>query len=449
VTSPTSRCAPLVVLLLLAGCAGREPPEVPEPDLAGAEPEIAAAVEAARQAVIEAPDSAAAWGALGDRLRAHGWGPEAARCYRDAERLEPTRFDWPYLLGDVLALQDLEPATEALDRAVALDGNYLPARIRLARLLVRLDRTAEARSQFEQALALDGDNYEAWLGLGQLDLAAGRYEDARERLERARAIDAGQGELHHALAQVYLALGEDERSRESAAAAGSLPVRVEMEDPRGERPLAPAGSLARNRLGRTLEDEGRLAEALEQYRQALVNNPDLAGTHLNLARVLAATGATDEAIVHYREASRLSPDNFGALVSLAGALDEAGRRREAIELYRLGTALANEGRLDEAIGVLREAARVRPDDAKTHVNLGIALAQRGALDAARESLLEALRLDPEDGEAHYNLGFLLATQGELPSAAEHLEQALRLDPGDRQARQALESIRRRLAGGPP
>jgi tetratricopeptide (TPR) repeat protein len=226
--------------LLVIAC-GDTSPEIPLPDLAGAEVEIVVAVDRARSDVRADPGSSDHWGALADRYMAHGWRREAATCYAEAERLDPARFDWPYLLGHALSLRDLEGAHAAFERAVAIDGAYLPARIYLAQTLVRLDRFDAARTQFEQALAQDLNNVDALFGISQLDLDTGRHDEARARLERAYRIDPEPSELHHALAQVYLVLGENDLARQFAASAATAPPRRTLDDPRRERALPQAG----------------------------------------------------------------------------------------------------------------------------------------------------------------------------------------------------------------
>ena len=86
------------------------PPRPPQPDLAGADPEVVEAVAEARDAVLRAPRSAAAWGRYGQVLRAHDFGAEANRCFAEAERLGPAEPRWPYLRGLTLVLTEPGPA---------------------------------------------------------------------------------------------------------------------------------------------------------------------------------------------------------------------------------------------------------------------------------------------------------------------------------------------------
>src|SRR5262249_39712413 len=83
-------------------------PAPPAVSLAGADPAVARAIEAARRAVWWKPRSAAAWGRLGQLLRAHGAVPESNRCFAQAERLDPGDPRWPYLQGTGLQSDDPE-----------------------------------------------------------------------------------------------------------------------------------------------------------------------------------------------------------------------------------------------------------------------------------------------------------------------------------------------------
>ena len=60
----------------------------------------------------------------------------------------------------------------------------------------------------------------------------------------------------------------------------------------------------------------------------------------------------------------------------------------------LGVALADQGRLEEAISQYREAIRLKDDNSEAHNNLGIALAAQGKLD---EAIVPVSRGDPAEG----------------------------------------------------
>ncbi len=95
---------------------------------------------------------------------------------------------------------------------------------------------------------------------------------------------------------------------------------------------------------------------------------------------------------------------------------------------QLGIALAQQGRLDEATSVFRQALKLKPDDAATHNNLGLALHQLDRLDEAVPHYLRSLALDPDYAEAHNNLGNALKDQGKLDDAVPHYRRAIFLKP---------------------
>ncbi|MCG6944214.1 MAG: tetratricopeptide repeat protein [Deltaproteobacteria bacterium] len=94
----------------------------------------------------------------------------------------------------------------------------------------------------------------------------------------------------------------------------------------------------------------------------------------------------------------------------------------------LGVALAQDGRLNEAIKQYSEALRIKPDRAEVHNNLGNALAAQGSVDRAVDHYYQALRIDPNNARAYNNLGNLLANQGKMEEAINHYNKALRLEP---------------------
>jgi Flp pilus assembly protein TadD len=170
-------------------------------------------------------------------------------------------------------------------------------------------------------------------------------------------------------------------------------------------------SVAHNNLGNVFVAEGRLEDAIPQFREAIWLDGENSEACNNLGNVLAARGRRDEAIAAYREAIRL----------LGGAMS---RTPEALRLkqrcaevhYNLGIALAARGRLEEAVSHLREAVRLNDGFAMAHDNLGAALAQTGRTDEAIQQLRRALQLDPNCAPAQRNLMQVLRDSGRADEA---------------------------------
>jgi tetratricopeptide (TPR) repeat protein len=103
----------------------------------------------------------------------------------------------------------------------------------------------------------------------------------------------------------------------------------------------------------------------------------------------------------------------------------------------LGRALAERGKIDEAVIQFRQALALDPGDELAHSNLGIALAlseDPAARDEAIDHFQSVLKIKPNDGLSHANLGYLLLRRGDLDEAIVHLQRAVALDPNDPHAR---------------
>ncbi|MFN3533661.1 MAG: tetratricopeptide repeat protein, partial [Candidatus Brocadia sp.] len=101
---------------------------------------------------------------------------------------------------------------------------------------------------------------------------------------------------------------------------------------------------------------------------------------------LDSQGKIDEAIGEYKKALRLEPYNREAHYNLAVAYHKKGLYKEAIEEYK--TVL-----------------ELYPNDHETLYNLGAIYARNNMQDAAIFAWEKAVELKPDFTEAHYVLGF--------------------------------------------
>jgi len=159
----------------------------------------------------------------------------------------------------------------------------------------------------------------------------------------------------------------------------------------------------------TLEQAGRVDDAVAQYQAAIRLKPHHASAHHNLGITYAKQEKLELAIAHYRRALDAEP--------------------EAPDVHNnLGIALQRSGRRDEAMRHYRQALRVDPDYADAHVNLGQLLIDQGQTDEGIDHLRKALALSPRHREAHQNFGLALARQNDFAGAAEQFRQVTLIDP---------------------
>jgi Flp pilus assembly protein TadD len=94
----------------------------------------------------------------------------------------------------------------------------------------------------------------------------------------------------------------------------------------------------------------------------------------------------------------------------------------------LGNALAEQGKLDQAITHYNAALRIKPNSLNTHNNLGVAFLEGGDIDKALTHYYAALRLKSDSAETHNNLGVAFFSMGQLNKAISHYLTAIELDP---------------------
>lgn len=128
-----------------------------------------------------------------------------------------------------------------------------------------------------------------------------------------------------------------------------------------------------------------------------------------LGSQLAVEGKLDEAMKHYQTALRYQP-----------------RFPEAH--FFLGNALYEKGKLDEAVAEYQQALWFRPTQEQTHIFLGIALAKQKKYDEAIFHYNAALKLNPDSAVTYNNLARLYHSQGRLDLALADYNAALQIDP---------------------
>src|SRR5260370_32495464 len=88
------------------------------------------------------PRDAGANGRMGMLLHAFEQYESAEICYRRARILDPSRFQWAYYLGLTQVINGKSDAAATLGDTIRLDSEYLPARLKLAEVLLHLRRLA-------------------------------------------------------------------------------------------------------------------------------------------------------------------------------------------------------------------------------------------------------------------------------------------------------------------
>lgn len=212
---------------------------------------------------------------------------------------------------------------------------------------------------------------------------------------------------------------------------------------------------AYNNLGFSLAKNGDNSGAYQAYHQAIASKPLYTDAVNNLGLLFLNTNQLDSATFYFNRAlktdSRLPQVylNLGELYVRRHELDSAKavyQRGIAVAsdfepLYNnLATLFANAGDEDSAMFYLEQIVRRHPDYATGNVNYANLLLKRRMFPQAKDYYYRALAINPNLPAAYFNLAILYMETGATDSARSCLQNVLRLDPNNTQARTILGKL---------
>ena len=418
-----------------------ENPPVPEVPLsAEVDAPLAEAVSSARQAVLQEPHSAAAWGRLGKLLLANGFTDQASPCLAQAERLQPDEPRWPYLQALPLLLRDRDAAVPYLRRTVELCDQHDPdkttPRLTLAEVHLEKGELDPAEDLCRKVLQGQPDNARAHFNLGMIALARDDLDASVTHLTRAATSPFARKKAYAQLTAVYQRRGDRATAETMSHEEQQAKPDLLWDDPY----VSDYQQLAMGRqhellLAERLEQEGRLAEETKVLMTIAEEYPD-DRSYVALGVALAKMRNYQAAETILRRALKQAPNKINAHYALG------------VVLFRKGESLQHDADPEAAeqfracADSERRALELKPDHAMAHLFLGRALNKLGENKAAFNAFRAAVRCRPELAEGHLQLGEALAADGQKAEALIHLRHAVELAPAeDRRPRQALDRLR--------
>jgi tetratricopeptide (TPR) repeat protein len=307
--------------------------------------------------------------------------------------------------------QEIIDAVENARKAVREQPRSANAWGRLGAVLRAHEFLEAANFCFAQAEGLDPDNYR-WPYAIALDQLTGFRDAALVRLRRAVSLCGDEAAPRLRLAEVLLEGGE-------VAEAEAL-FRWALRKKGLDNARAHLG------LGKAALERNDLAGALEHLRSTIAGAPGSKEAHALLAQVYRRRGDAKAAEQELRLLPRLVENSSAwpdPVRDYIGGLWTGIRAR----MTRINT-YDQQGQREEAVVAARDAVRVYPKKALTHLVLGEMLNKIGNTRAAEPALREALRLDPKRGKTYFELGYALQSFGKYQEAADNYRIVLRTQP---------------------
>jgi tetratricopeptide (TPR) repeat protein len=269
-------------------------------------------------------------------------------------------------------------------------------------------------------------------------LRAEESERARQYAVQAFDYDPGDAEVAKLAREIFLQAGLIEKadkillthlaviSRRKGAAEALQAIEQAFAQ-RG----APRQSLYRLKAAIHAR-EGQYREAAKSMKALVDESPEKVEYALVLGRLYGRLGAYDNALVIYDRLVEEYPGDARVLAAKIEILIAADRLPEAKVILersavksksdllrqRLLQIYMNDGRLDEAISLVRLQTKVTPRSAQTHALLAELFFKKGDFSAARDAYITARRLDPEN-KASLSMGILDMVE-QRPEAAQVL-----------------------------
>ncbi|MCL2591490.1 MAG: tetratricopeptide repeat protein [Betaproteobacteria bacterium] len=321
-------------------------------------------------------------------------------------------------------------ATGAIDRALELRPNWLPALILKTHILVEVGVADQANSMLKAALEREPENRELRIAYARSLVAANKFAAARDEFNILLAATPSDSDLLYTIAMLSAEIGD-----------------IATAEPMLKKVLAlghPQADIIRLQLGKIAADRGEHAAARKWF-DAVSPGGYTAEARIRSARSLVKEGRLDQARKLLHDAP--NPDiQRRYLFAESQLLADAGRARQAFDLIEKAVhenpddndMLYESAMLAERIGLyetmevrLRKLIALVPEHAHAYNALGYSLADRGLrLEEAGQLIARALEILPKDPYIIDSMGWLHFKRGDLPGALELLEQAysIRADP---------------------
>ncbi len=346
-----------------------------------------------------------------------------------------------------MAQRNFNAAAQHYQALVKLAPAVAESHANLGAALYSAHRTTAAAAEFRKALAIKPSLFFARAFLdaslaesGQCALALPLLKQdlpqaSDPHLRRLMANDGvdcamAGGQLENALPFVQAMLRD--APDDPAALYTASHVYSALATQASQRLLAVApGSLQSHQFNaEVLEMQGKISDAMDEYRKVLAMDPRLAGIHYALGRLWlqqTAPGATAKARQEFEAELKIDPTNAGAE-------------------FQLGEMARQARQWSDAIAHFRRAVQINPNYVDAQIGLGRTLISAGDPPQAVPPLQTAVRLDPSNSAAHYQLAFAYRRLGRQQEAERELAAYRATHAAELQK---MSKIRTGMAGSDP
>lgn len=167
----------------------------------------------------------------------------------------------------------------------------------------------------------------------------------------------------------------------------------------------PESYIGHKLLAEIYEKEGGMRKAIDEYVKAIDIQKKDYDSYYKIAELLNGLSKKDEAISMLDNLLKIKPDSDKASMLLGDLLIEKGRYKEALNTYL-------------------EALKFKPDDYDLYYNLGIVYTHLNDFNNAKTVYERAAEINHLKSKSSYNLGKIALMYNDIEAAEKHFTEAL-------------------------
>jgi tetratricopeptide (TPR) repeat protein len=330
---------------------------------------------------------------------------------------------------------DVQPPADRVPAPINEEATYY---FLMGRYFEGAGKVDEAVTAFKKAIQLDPKSAEPRAELAALYARQDKPREAVEAAEDALRVDPRNREGNRIIGSVLAALIEQRQPLKPGDNVSAYPKRaiaaLEIARADGTGDLSIDLSLARLYL-----DQDRPADAVPLLRRIVGEQPQYAEGSVLLAEAQEAAGASDAAVETMTHLLEDQPQFFRGRVQLAEIYERQRRWAEAADAWasvqtlsqrnteiasRRASALLNADRPADALGVLKDALKISPNDVRMSVMLAQAQRTSGDIEGAEATARSLQAAHPDDVRTTYLLAQLLEAKGRYQEMVDLLKPAI-------------------------
>ncbi|NIA08387.1 MAG: tetratricopeptide repeat protein [Nitrospiraceae bacterium] len=395
---------------------------------------------------------------------------DASISLKKAMSFDPKSAAIPDELAHIaIHMDDLKEAEQWAKQAAELEPKNLGRKILLAQIYANENYVAKALGLLNEVLDKDPDNQKALLLTGAIYSQSKDFKRAAKVLERAAKEGGRRSFMAHCyLGRIYRDTGnfsKAERHLKEALKLNPAFVMIYLDladvyNKEGKTDKAiesyrtllaqqPYNFKAREQLLMLFIKENRVDEALSEFHQFknIIQNDPIMG--LKVAVLCLQVKRYDDALAILKDIARAYPGQGRIQFDIAIAYEQKGNIDAAIKVLksietddeelaievksRLARLLAEKGQVNQAIRLLKQGLKDRPDTKDWIISLADIYESVNRLSDSEKVIRRALDTTPDDKDLLMHFAMLLDREGQTDEAIDSAKKVLKIDKDNVQA----------------